>query len=100
MVAWLMRHVGISAVVTFIGASISALGSVSGLPASVVVLGALVAASGALWASSERTRFERGLRERSDEIARLNREIAASVTGGDFQHLEVRLGGPLIGKGL
>jgi hypothetical protein len=83
MVSWLKRHVGISAVVVFVGASISALGGVSGMPAFVVVFGALVAAGGALWSEMERTKFERELRGKSDEIARLNREIMDSVTGGD-----------------
>jgi hypothetical protein len=78
-----------SAVVTFIGASISALGSVSGLPVGVGVFGALVAAGGALWSSGERSEFERALRKKSEEIADLNRQIAASVTGGDsFCYLE------------
>jgi hypothetical protein len=79
-----------SAVVTFIGASISALGSMSGLPVGVVVFGALVAAGGALWSSTERTRFERESKEKSEEIADLNRQIAASVTGGDsFCYLQL-----------
>lgn len=54
-----------------------------GSPAVVVVVGAFITAGGALWSSSERTKFERELRDRSDEIADLNRKIAASVTGGD-----------------
>lgn len=83
VISWLKRQVGISAVVVFVGASISALSSVSGMPAAVVVFGALVAAGGALWSSGERAQFEGELREKSDEIARLNREIMHSVTGGD-----------------
>jgi hypothetical protein len=83
MIAWFERRFGMSAMVTFVGAFISALGGVSGMPAFVVVFGALVAAGGALWSSGERVEFERGLREKSDEIADLNRQIAASVTGGD-----------------
>jgi len=61
-----------------------------GLPAIVVLVGALITAIGALWSSSERTEFERALRDRSDEIAALNRQIAASVTGGDsFCYVQV-----------
>lgn len=91
MLSWLGKYVSISAVVTYLGALISAYGAlwtfleenqyVGG--AVVVLLGALISAGGALWSSGERTKFEHELRERSDEIAQLNREIAASVTGGD-----------------
>jgi hypothetical protein len=45
-----------------------------GVPAIVVLFGALISAVGALWSSGERTEFERELRKSSDEIARLNRE--------------------------
>jgi len=54
-----------------------------GLPAIVVLVGVLITAIGAFLSSSERTDFERELRKKSDEIAALNRQIAASVTGGD-----------------
>jgi hypothetical protein len=54
-----------------------------GVPAVVVLIGAFVAAAGAFLSSGERTRFEHDLRESSDEIARLNREVMHSVTGGD-----------------
>lgn len=63
-------------------------------PWTVVFLGALVAAIGGWWsalrqeglrteAAEQRVKFEQELRVKSDEIAELNRKIAASVTGGD-----------------
>lgn len=99
MFSWLGKYVSIPALVTYFGALISAFGAVWGLllenqyvgrGVAVVVIGAFVSAGGALWSSGERTRFERELRDRSDEIAELNRRIAASVTGGDsFCYLDV-----------
>jgi hypothetical protein len=59
------------------------IGGVLELPTIVVVVGGLIAAGGALWSAIEREQFEHELRQKSDEIADLNRKIAASVTGGD-----------------
>jgi hypothetical protein len=92
MAAWFRRRFGVSAVLAMLGAVVSAAGGLwafvyenqsVGLPAIVVLIGALITASSTFWSSSERTEFERELRGRSDEIAALNRQIAASVTGGD-----------------
>ena len=52
-------------------------------PAVVVLLGALLSASGAIWASVEQSRYQRELRAKSDEIAALNHRLAGLVTGGD-----------------
>jgi len=49
----------------------------------VIVTGTFVSAGGALWSSGERTKFERELRDKSDQITQLSQEAAASVTGGD-----------------
>jgi hypothetical protein len=70
-------------------------------PATLVLVGAILSAIGAFWAASkqqrlvtqaaqERARFEQELRAKSDEIASLNRQIVATVTGGDgFCYLDV-----------
>ncbi|MDP9381371.1 MAG: hypothetical protein M3Q29_14730 [Chloroflexota bacterium] len=54
-----------------------------GMSAVVVFIGIVISIVGAFLSSDERTRFEHDLRKSSDEIARLNREIMHSVTGGD-----------------
>jgi hypothetical protein len=64
------------------------------LPTLVILGGALLSAVGAflatvrqnqerLQSATQRVQFESELRSKSDEIASLNREIAASITGGD-----------------
>ena len=64
------------------------------LPMLLVLGGTILSAAGAFFATlsekqeklqsaNERARFESELRSKSDEIASLNREIAASITGGD-----------------
>lgn len=70
-------------------------------PAALVLVGALLSAIGGFWATArqqrltaeaaeQRAQFERELRMKSDEIASLNRQIAASITGGDgFTYLDV-----------
>ncbi len=64
-------------------------------PAALIFIGVIISAIGALWASSEQTKSERELRRKSEEIAKLNREIVASVTGGDsFCYLIELLGDP------
>ena len=63
-------------------------------PMLLVLGGAILSALGAFFATlserqeklqsaTQRARFEGELRAKSDEIASLNREIAASITGGD-----------------
>ena len=60
------------------------------LPAVMIFVGVLISAVGAFWASQQQASFERNLREKSEEIARLNRELANSVIGGDsFCYLEI-----------
>ena len=49
----------------------------------MVLIGALIASGGALLSSSQQAQFEHELRAKTEEIAELNRTIAASVTGGD-----------------
>jgi len=62
------------------------------LPTLLVLAGAILSAVGAfvvtvrqnqekLKSASQRAQFESELRSKSDEIASLNREIAASITG-------------------
>jgi hypothetical protein len=64
------------------------------LPTLLVLAGAILSAVGAfvatvsqnqekLRSATQRAQFESELRAKSDEIASLNREIAASITGGD-----------------
>jgi hypothetical protein len=52
-------------------------------PPGLILIGSIFAAIGALWASHQQATFERQLREKSDEIAALNRRLLAEVTGGD-----------------
>jgi len=60
----------------------------------LVLIGGVLSAVGAFVATmrqnqekaqsaTQRAQFEKGLREKSDEIAELNKQIAAQVTGGD-----------------
>ena len=63
---------------------------VFGMPAIVLALGGILSICGALLAARQqvkaaerRTQYERELKEKAEENARLSREIAASVTGGD-----------------
>lgn len=50
-----------------------------GVPGAIALIGALITACGAVLASIDQNRKERQLRQRSDEIASLNREIAAKT---------------------
>jgi hypothetical protein len=61
-----------------------------GWPAVVLALGSLFSMAGALMAARQQAKsaeqrggLERQLKEKADENAKLSREIAASVTGGD-----------------
>lgn len=58
------------------------IGNIGG-PATLIFIGALISATGAIWASIEQSKSEKALREKSDEIAELNKEISKSITGGD-----------------
>ncbi|MDQ6472455.1 hypothetical protein RB619_17570 [Flavobacterium sp. LHD-80] len=59
-------------------------------PSGLILLGAILSAIGALWASQSQSSFERESKEKSEqlvmkseEIATLNKEIVKIVTGGD-----------------
>lgn len=54
-----------------------------GMPAILILIGALISATGAVWASIDQSKSERALRQKSDEIATLNKQISHSITGGD-----------------
>ena len=54
-----------------------------GTPAVVMLIGALISAAGAILAAQQQAISEKELRQKSDEIAELNRQIASSITGGD-----------------
>ncbi len=59
-------------------------------PASVIFIGVIISALGALWAARQQGKSAEALRNKSDEIAALNREIAQSIIGGDsFCYLSV-----------
>lgn len=65
-----------------------------GGPAILIFIGALVAATGALWASVEQTKSEKYLKEKNLEIADLNKQISMSITGGDsFSYIGLPLNG-------
>ena len=52
-------------------------------PAIVVAFGALAVTFGGFWASFRQSNFNIELREKNEEIARLQRENASLITGGD-----------------
>jgi hypothetical protein len=54
-----------------------------GGPAIVIFIGVVISAVGALWATMQQTASEQELRQKNEEIAKLNRKIADSITGGD-----------------
>lgn len=87
---------GLPALITFVGAVISAIGgfwasSSKPEPARIiVVVGLVISAIGVLWASQQQASFNLNLLNKSEEIARLNQKLANSVSGGDsFCYLEV-----------
>jgi len=51
-----------------------------GAPAVLMLIGALISAAGAIWAAQQQTISEKELRQKSDEIAELNKQIASSIT--------------------
>jgi hypothetical protein len=52
-------------------------------PAMVVFIGALFVAAGGFWASWRQSNFNIEIRDKNEEIARLQHENAATITGGD-----------------
>jgi hypothetical protein len=52
-------------------------------PAMLVFVGALFVAAGGFWASWRQSNFNTDLREKNDEISRLQREGANAIIGGD-----------------
>lgn len=54
-----------------------------GGPAVLIFVGVLISAAGALWASKQQAASERRIGQKNEEIAKLSKQIAHSVTGGD-----------------
>lgn len=54
-----------------------------GTPAVLIFIGAFISAAGAMWAAQRQAISEKELRQKSDEVAELNKQIALSITGGD-----------------
>ncbi len=54
-----------------------------GGPAVLIFIGILISAAGALWAEKQKSGSERELKQKNEEIGKLSRKIAYSVTGGD-----------------
>ena len=52
-------------------------------PAFVVALGAIFVAAGGFWAASRKSGFNAELREKNEEIARLQKANTGAITGGD-----------------
>jgi hypothetical protein len=52
-------------------------------PAMVVLVGALVVAAGGFWAAWRQSDFNMEIRQKNEEIVRLQRENANAITGGD-----------------
>ena len=115
MLTWL-ESIGPPAVIIFVGVLISAFGALWASqqqasfltwlesispPAVIIFVGVLISAFGAFWASQQQSSFERNLREKSEEIARLNQELAKSVIGGDsFCYLEILSLNPVTNVGI
>jgi hypothetical protein len=53
------------------------------LPAFVIAFGAIIVAAGGFWAAWRQSDFNVELRDKNEEIARLKRENASAITGGD-----------------
>lgn len=75
-----LKAFGISALVTFVGAVVAAVGAF-GSPL-VGFLGGCVAAAGAIWSAKEQNDLGEQLFRKNEELARLAQETAYSVTGG------------------
>jgi hypothetical protein len=52
-------------------------------PAGLILLGAIVVAFGGFWQASRQSRFNAELRQKNEEIARLQKENTGVITGGD-----------------
>lgn len=52
-------------------------------PALVILLGALLSASGAFWAALRQSKAQQEIRSKNDEIARLSAKAADSIIGGN-----------------
>ena len=95
MLNW-FENMGLPAVMTFVGVLISAIGvfwssqQQASFERKMIFVGILISAIGVFWSSQQQASFERNLREKNEEIARLNRELANSVIGGNsFCYLEI-----------
>lgn len=53
------------------------------VPMILVCVGAILSVIGTFWATYDQAKGERELKEKTEEIARLNAELAATVTGGN-----------------
>jgi hypothetical protein len=54
-----------------------------GGPTILIFIGGIIAAIGAVWAAYDQNTSSKKLEQKKEEIARLNRETASAVTGGD-----------------
>jgi len=79
----LKSHVGGPAIAVVAGAVLAGATAYLDGPKELILVGALVGAGGALWASIQRSAGEEALRKKSEELAELNRFIAGAVTGGN-----------------
>lgn len=52
-------------------------------PSGLILLGVVISAIGALWSSQQQAHFEHELREKSEEIAALNKTTMNSIIGGE-----------------
>ena len=63
--------------------SVAKLVELIGGPTIVIFIGGIIAAIGAVWAAYDQNKSTEQLRQKNEEIARLNQETANAVTGGD-----------------
>src|SRR5437660_10311282 len=70
-------------------------------PATLAVIGALITAGAAWWASHEQLSYERQLRAKAEEISALNKTIEGTVPEGDsFCYLTLEATGRAAGTHL
>ena len=63
-----------------------------GGPAILIFIGALISATGAIWAARQQIASERELKQKNEEITELSKQISYSITGGDsFCYLAFQL---------
>lgn len=48
-----------------------------------MLVGAILSAIGAVWAAQQKAHFERGMREKTEEISKLNKQLMDVIVGGD-----------------